>query len=413
LACDLAGDRRVFLRLNTWSRPMASQTEFEQRYGFRRNEATLANWRLAPYSKWSFQNAGEFVPSAGIACADCAVESPAVDPGTLLAQPVAIEGRQETVADFLQRSDTDAFVVMKRGEFVGDYFAPHMDHAAAHIVFSISKSLTAILAGSLEAEGLLDPAAPVTRYIPEAEGSAYGDAAVQHLLDMTVSLDFDETYLDPDSAFGRYRRAMLWNPGSGQETLLPFILTIQKGLHPHGGPFRYRSPNSDLLGVILERASGRRYAELMRERLWLPLGAKRPASVTVDGEGTARAAGGVSVSPRDLARVGEMMRLRGVVNGRRIVPESWIRDTLTVGSEAAWKTGDFAHLVENGRYRNKWYQTGFDSGAFFAIGIHGQWLYVDPSTEVVMVKMSSQPEPVDDPLDRQCVAFFQAVSAML
>jgi CubicO group peptidase (beta-lactamase class C family) len=388
------------------------QTEFEKRYGFRRDVATLANWRLAPYSRWSFQNAGELVPSAQIACAEGEAESPPADPGSLLAQSLEIEGRRETVDDFLRRSDTDAFVAMKRGEFVADHFAAHMDHDAAHIVFSISKSLTAILAGSLEADGLLDPAAPVARYIPEAEGSAYGDATIQHVLDMTVSLDFDETYLDPDSAFGRYRRAMLWNPGGG-EALLAFLLTLRKGPNPHGGPFRYRSPNSDLLGIIIERASGKRYAELMRDRLWLPLGAKHPASVTVDGEGTARAAGGVSVSPRDLARVGEMMRLGGVMGDHRIVPERWVRDTLTGGSTAAWKAGDFAHLVENGRYRNKWYQTGFDSGAFFAVGIHGQWLYVDPATEVVLVKMSSQPEPVDDPLDRQCVAFFQAVSAFL
>jgi CubicO group peptidase (beta-lactamase class C family) len=389
-----------------------SPTQFEQRYGFPRSEATLANWRLAPYSRWSFQNACEFVPSAGIACAEGGIESAAADPGGLLAQAIEIEGRRETVGDFLQRSDTDAFVAMRRGEFVADHFAPHMKPGGPHIVFSISKSLTAILAGSLQADGLLDPAAPVTRYIPETEGSAYGDASVQQVLDMTVSIDFDETYLDPDSAFARYRRAMLWNPGGG-EALLPFILTIQKGPHPHGGPFRYRSPNSDLLGIILERASGRRYADLMRERLWLPLGAKHPASVTVDGEGTARAAGGVSVTPRDLARVGEMMRLGGAIDGRRIVPEDWVRDTLTGGSHAAWKTGDFAHLVENGRYRNKWYETGFDSGAFFAVGIHGQWLYVDPAAEVVLVKVSSQPIPVDDPLDRQCVAFFQAVSALL
>ncbi|WP_353645375.1 serine hydrolase [Mesorhizobium sp. WSM2239] len=388
-------------------------TAFERRYGFRRDEVTLGNWRTRPYSSWSFQNVGELVPSAVIACADSQVESRLADPGSLLAQSVDFEGRWETVADFLLRSHTDAFVAMKRGEFVADHFAPHMNPGAAHIVFSISKSLTAILAGSLQAEGLLDPAAPVTRYIPEAEGSAYSDASVQHLLDMTVSVDFDEAYLDPAGAFERYRRAMLWNPGGGDEPLLAFLLTLQKGPHPHGGPFRYRSPNSDLLGVILERASGRRYAELMRERLWLPLRAKSAASVTVDGEGTARAAGGVSVTARDLARVGEMMRLGGVLDGRRIVPESWVRDTLTGGSQAAWKAGDFAHLLENGRYRNKWYQTGFDSGAFFAIGIHGQWLYVDPATEVVMVKMSSQPIPVDDPLDRQCVAFFQAVSAML
>jgi CubicO group peptidase (beta-lactamase class C family) len=270
-----------------------SSTAFERRHGFRRDEVTLANWRLAPYSRWSFQNVGELVPSAAIACADSQIESRIADPGGLLSQSVAVEGRWDTVAEFLRRSDTDAFVAMKRGEFVGGYRAPHMDPGAAHIVFSISKSLTAILAGSLQADGLIDPAAPVTHYIPEAEGSAYGDATVQHLLDMTVSVDFDEAYLDPAGAFERYRRAMLWNPGGGEEMLLAFLLTLQKGLHPHGGPFRYRSPNSDLLGVIIERASGRRYADLMRERLWLPLGAKSAASVTVDDEGTARAAGGV------------------------------------------------------------------------------------------------------------------------
>ena len=102
---------------------------------------------------------------------------------------------------------------MKGGKLVGDWFAPHMDFGARHIIFSISKSLTAILAGILEGEGVFDPEAPVTQYIPEAAGSAYGDATVRHVLDMTVSLDFEEAYLDPESAFARYRRATLWNPG--------------------------------------------------------------------------------------------------------------------------------------------------------------------------------------------------------
>ncbi|MBA3447735.1 MAG: serine hydrolase [Pseudaminobacter sp.] len=392
---------------------MMSTTAFEERYGFRREETRLDNWRLSPFSRWTFQNVGELVPSARIAHAGGAAETSAKDISGLLAQTVAIGNRSETVLGFLDRTGTDAFVVMKSGEFVGDYAAPHMSQGAAHIVFSISKSLTALLAGSLEADGLLDPAALVTKYIPEAENSAYGDASVQHVLDMTVSLDFEEEYLNPESAFARYRRATLWNPGGGAETLLAFILSIQKGPDSHGGPFRYRSPNSDLLGVLVERASGQRFADLMRDRLWLPLGARGEASVTVDGEGTARAAGGVSVAARDLARVGEMMRLGGEFEGRRIVPESWVRDTLTGGSRAAWKAGDFAHLAEDGRYRKKWYQTGFDSGAFMAIGIHGQWLYVDPSREAVIVKLSSQAEPVDDPLDHQCLDFFRAVAEML
>ena len=393
---------------------MTGKTAFETRYGFRRNEVLLANWRENPFNRWSFQNLGELVPTARVAAAPGVVEAPVRDLSGLLGDKVTVASAAETVAAFLVRSSTDALTVMKGGKIVGDWFAPHMDFGARHIIFSISKSLTAIVAGILEGEGVFDPEAPVTAYIPEAAGSAYGDASVRHVLDMSVSLDFEEAYLDPESAFARYRRATLWNPGGGTESLREFILTLQRLAEPHGQTFRYRSPNSDLLGILLERASGQRFSDLMREKLWLPLGAVSEASIGVDMEGTARTAGGISVTPRDLARVGEMMRQGGIANGQRIVPETWVRDTTsTGGSSEAWQRGTMAFLLPQGRYRNKWYQTGGTSGAFFGLGIHGQWLYVDPKADVVIAKMSSQPEPVDDPLDVEIVAFFEALSRMV
>ena len=183
---------------------------FTARFGFRRSEVSLANWRLAPYSAWSFQNAAEMVPSAVFAAAD-GIEEPPADPSWLLSAPFS-QASPETMASFLERSHTDALVVMKDGRFVADFHAPHHEPRSRHIVFSISKSLTAILAGMLQEEGALDPEAPVVSYVPEMAGSAYGDATVRHLLDMAVALDFDESYLDPESDFARYRRAMLWNP---------------------------------------------------------------------------------------------------------------------------------------------------------------------------------------------------------
>lgn len=395
---------------------MTAQTAFARQFGFARSDVTLENWRNHPYNRWAFQHVGELVPSAEIAAPTDAPEAPAGDLGALLGETVAAAAGSETVAAFLDRTHTDAFVALKGGKVVGEYNAPHMTPGGRHIIFSISKSLTAILAGSLQADGLLDPAAPVTRYIPEAEGTAFADATVQHVLDMTATIDFEELYLDPESAFARYRRSTLWNPntnGPDSEKLLSFIMTIGKGAGEHGEVFRYRSPNSDLLGVIVERASGLRYADLMVERLWGPLGAKRGGRITVDGEGTARAAGGISVTARDLARVGEMMRGGGVYEGRRILPESWVKDTATGGDREAWKKGDFAFLMPNGSYRNKWYQTGFEGEPYCGIGIHGQWLYVDPANEVVLVKMASQPLPVDDELDKQNLAFFHEVSKRL
>ncbi|PBC04543.1 serine hydrolase [Mesorhizobium sp. WSM3860] len=392
---------------------MTGNTAFETRYGFARKDVRLDNWRLRPFSQWSFQNVGELVPSVHVAAAPGGEEE-VKSLGALLDEKVTLAGSAETVEAFLKRSDTDALTILKGGRLVGDWSAPHMAFGQRHIIFSISKSVTAILAGILEGEGVFDPEAPVTKYIPEAKGSAYGDASVRNVLDMTVSLDFEEAYLDPESAFARYRRATLWNPGGGSESLAAFLLTLQRLSEPHGQTYRYRSPNSDMLGILVERASGKRVSDLLSEKLWLPLRAASEMSVTVDMEGTARTAGGMSMTPRDLARIGEMMRQGGTANGRRIVPEAWVRDTVAKGgSHEAWRRGAMLFLFPKGRYRNKWYQMGRASGAFCGIGIHGQWIYVNPSDEVVIAKMSSQPEPVDDQLDLDIVAFFETLSGMV
>ena len=263
---------------------------------------------------------------------------------------------------------------------------------------------------------MLDPAKLVAHYIPEANGSAYEDATVRQVLDMRVSVDFVEDYHEPEGDFTRYRRAMLWNPlrpGDKPETLQEVILSLRKADEPHGGAFRYYSPNSDLLGIILERASGIRYPDLFRERLWTPLRAKGRCTVTVDRSGMARGASGVSLTARDLARIGDMMRNGGMVGSNAIVTERWVHDTVNGGDRHAWKVGDFAHLLKDGSYRSKWYQSGFPSGAFMAIGIHGQWLYVDPKSEVVIVQLASRHEPEDDPLSQQVLRFFQLVTEMV
>ncbi len=389
---------------------MVATSAFEQRYGFARDAVRLGNWRLAPFSAWAYQNVGELVPSAHVWGGSGGDETPQ-DASALVAEIVSLPDGDEKMADFLARSHADALTVMKAGKFVADWSAPTMDFGNRHIAFSISKSIVAVVAGALQADGLLDPQAPVTLYVPEAAGSAYGDATVQHVLDMAVAIDIDEAYLDPNSPFARYRKAMLWNPGGGDEGLREFLCTIQRLPGEHGEIFRYRSPNTDMLGIILERASGQRMPDLLREKVFAPLGARGAAQITVDREGSCRASAGISLSPRDLARFGEMMRQGGVANGNRLVPAAWVADTIGGGSKEAWDRSDFVTLFPKGRYRNKWYQTG--AGAYCGIGIHGQWLYVDPATEVVIVRMSSQPDPVTDPFDRDNIAFLAQLSRMV
>jgi CubicO group peptidase (beta-lactamase class C family) len=385
-------------------------SEFEKTFGFARGAVGLANWRQAPYSAWSFQNVAEIVPSALRPPADLRPEAPGARPA-LLQQQLKVQGHSATLAEHLAAGQTDLFCVMQNGHFLADWTATHADPAAPHLVFSISKSLTALVAGVLKAEGLLSPDDPVTRFVPDAAGGAFGDASLRHLLDMTTRPEFDEEYLTPDSPFARYRHAMLWNPGGNGQGLRDFLCQIPRRAGEYGDAFRYRSPNSDMLGVVVEAAAGERLADLLDRHVWRKIGTRGPVGLTVDAFGTPRAAGGISLTARDLARVGEMMRQGGRGEHGRVVPEAWVTDTVQNGDRGQWARGDFPELLPGGAYRNKWYRSG---GSWFcAIGIHGQWLVVDPATGVVIAKLSSQAEPVDDALDQRNIALFEAIFRQL
>lgn len=386
---------------------------FDAAYGFARKDVRLDNWRLAPWNVWAFRHVSELIPTAHIAATPGLVEDATVDPGDLLRQTFAVGDETLTIADALRRTFTDALVVMKSGRVIADYHAPNFTLQSRHILFSSSKSVTAVVAGIVHGDGLIDLDAPVPHYVPELKSSAYADARLRDVLDMRVSLDFSETYLDPRGDFARYRRAGLFEPGAPGDTppsLLAFLATLQKGAGEHGGPFHYCSPNSDVLGLVIERATGQRFSDFVAARLWQPIGARQDAYITVDAIGLARTGGGFCMTPRDFARIGELMRRGGALEGRRILSDAWVEDTIAHGSTEAWRAGPGIDWLPEGRYSNKWYQTGKDSGAFFTLGIHGQMLYVDPRAEMTVAKFSSQPEPVNNDLKRLNLALFDALA---
>lgn len=392
-----------------------TSSRFESDYGFRRDSVRHDNWRDAPWNVWAFRHVHELIPTARIAASPGLIEEPKVDAAALTEHELTVDGERRTVAAILRETWTDAITVMRGGRIVADFHAPHFTLQTRHILFSASKSVAGLLAGMLFGDGLLDPDAPVAQYVPELARSAFGDARVRHVLDMRTSLAFNEDYLDPNGLYARYRRAGLLDPrrdGEPQETVIELLASLPKGAGEHGGPFHYCSPNSDVLGLVIERASGERYADFAATRLWQPLGLRHDGCVTVDIAGTARSGGGLCMAVRDLARIGELVRLGGVVDGRRLIPADWMEDTLSGGSTQAWRQGDFSDWLPNGKYRNKWYQVGNASGACFAIGIHGQWLYVDPSRETVIAKFSSQPSPTNNEIKNLNLALFDAISMM-
>ncbi len=347
-------------------------------------QVTLANWRSAPFSRWAFHHVREIVPSADIANDRKNVRE-------LVRAPAALP-----LGD-LEATDTDALVVLHKGRIVYEHYAHGMTGDDPHILMSVSKSLLGLLAGILASRNLLDPDRLVTESVPELKATAYAGATVRHLLDMRAGIAFDEDYLATSGPIIEYRKATGWNPLGPGETpsdLRAYFSSLKKADGPHGGRFHYVSPNTDLLGWVIERSAGARYADLMSELLWKPLGAERSAYITVDRLGAPRCAGGMCATARDLARVGQMLG----EGGRDVVPRAWVEDIYANGDAQAWKAGPFVEVF--GRlpmhYRSKSYVVRGSDPLLLGWGIHGQHLFVDRKLQLVVAKFSSQAMPVDE-----------------
>lgn len=364
----------------------------------RDNLVTLANWRTQPSSDWSFHNVRRLLPTANIAASKNPVplESSLVEIGD-----VAFEGNKggrTTLRDALRTTNTKGFLVLRRGRIAAEWYAGGMDATTPHIVFSVSKSICGALGGVLADKGFLNPNRPVTDYVPEVSSSVYGGCSVRHLLDMTVGISFTEDYVDPDGDVARYRRAVGWDviqPGQSTVALREYLATQKPDGKTHGHAFHYVSTNTDLLGWVYERAAGRALSDLLGEYLWTPLGAETDAYITLDPEGAMRAAGGICAAPRDLARFGEMIRQRGVAHGRQVIPGWWIDDINDNGDPEAWARGEFAEMFPDAAYRSKFYQIDRKRRTLCCIGIHGQWIYIDPISELVIVRVAAEPIPLD------------------
>jgi CubicO group peptidase (beta-lactamase class C family) len=218
--------------------------------------------------------------------------------------------------------------------------------------------------------------------------------------DMRAGAAFNEDYSATSGPMIAYRKAVGWNPLGPSEQpsdLRSFFQQLKETDGPHGGRFWYVSPNTDLLGWVMERVSGRRYAHLVSELLWRPVGAAENAYITVDRLGAPRAAGGMCAATRDLARVGQMLVEGGSHAGRQVVPSSWIEMIINDGDPRAWEAGNLAFYYPGipMHYRAKWYVERRKSPLLFCLGIHGQNLFVDAEKEIVIAKFSSQAQPLN------------------
>jgi len=375
---------------------------------------TLANWRTAPYNKWAFQHVREIVPSADIPNAPGDVWKLVSEPKDFSSFAFEHSGKPYSIDKFLGETDTDGLVILHRGKVILERYDNGMTSNTPHILMSVSKSLTAVVAGILIEQGKLDPEQEVVSVIPELKDSVYSDATVRHVLDMRVGLDFDEDYLATSGPIVEYRKSTNWNPlGPGERPgdLRTFLAGLKQRSGPDGGPFHYVSTNTDLLGWILERASGIRFADLLSTLLWQPMGAQCSAYITVDRLGAPRCAGGICTTTMDLARVGQLIVQNGRRNDMPIIPAGWIEDMLGGGDPRAWAAGDLISYFGDRtmHYRSKWYVLR-DRDIALGLGVYGQNVFVDKAKEVVIAKVSSQAPPLDKDLIDLSITFVEAMS---
>ncbi|MEV7607130.1 serine hydrolase [Paenarthrobacter sp. NPDC089322] len=355
-------------------------------------QPTVDTWQEAPHNRWSFAHLGELLPTAAVTRRFPAAPEAATN------RLDALIPRVPNLLERLEATYTDAFLVLRHNQVLAEYYRQGFAPDDRHLVMSVSKSLCSLVVGALVASGDIDPAAHVTTYVPELRGTVYDGAptnrvTVQHVLDMTIHIDYSEDYVDPASEVQTHDRSADWrirraeDPGNTYE-----FLTTLRG-NGTLGTFQYCSANTDVLAWIVERTSGLRYSEALSKHLWSKLDADRDATITVDSTGFGFANGGVSCTARDLARVGQIMLDGGIGPGGRVVSEEWIRSIFAGGSTDAMAGSSFSRIHPQGSYTRQWWCTGNERGNVTGIGIHGQYLWLDPQADAVMVQLSTWPEP--------------------
>jgi CubicO group peptidase (beta-lactamase class C family) len=367
-----------------------------------------------PKTRWSFSHFRELAPTANIWRGD----GPASrlryalreDLDEVVFEPLG-GGEAMTWAQSLALNHADAALIMHRGRIVYERYFGVTTAQTPHMSFSMTKSYCGVLAAMLIAEGRLDETASVASYIPELAGSGFGDATVRQLLDMTTSLRHSEDYSEPRSDVYQFAVAggLFPRPANyqGPGTFYDYLRSVP-AWGAHGRGFAYRSVNTEVLGWLIARVTGQSLNAVLSERLWRPLGAEMDAYVLVDQSGTAWASGGLNATLRDHARFGEMMRLNGRYNGRQIVPASVVEDIRRGGSREQFAQAGYATLP-GWSYRNQWWVSHNDHGAFAARGVYGQTIYIDPAAQVVIVRLASHHTAANAEMDPTSLPAYQAI----
>lgn len=315
----------------------------------------------------------------------------------------------------LQQNYTDGVIILHKGKIVYQQYFGALTADGTHALMSISKTLTGTLGALLIAEGLLSENKTAAYYVPELSYSAFADATIGQILDMTTAVQFSETYSDPNAEIWSFSAAgnpfQKSNNYDGPTNYYEYLKTVQKNGN-HGEAFGYKTINTDALGWIISRVTGKSIPQLLSERIWQPLGTQYDGYYQIDAAGIAFAGGGFNCSLLDAAMFGEMIRNNGFFNGTQIIPEQVILNIRKGGSQPAFAKAGYTEL-KNWSYKNMWWNTHNKNGAITARGVHGQTIYVDFEAEMIIVRLASNPVASNTANDPYSLPAYQSIADYL
>ena len=357
---------------------------------------TFDNWDKAPYQRWSFLHTRELAPTARVARGEVVSPLPR-DERDLSGFTFRHRGRDRTLAEMMDETYVDGLMVVRDGVVVFEHYVDGMTPSTTHLLQSVSKSLTATLAGVLVGQGRFDLDATVPDVIEELAGTCWDGCTMQHLLDMRAGVAFDESdYEDEDSESYRGFRILGWLPRLPHDPTPAEYVAAMHNDTDHGVRYEYRSILTDVLGWCLERTTGRHLAPLFAQEVWGPMGAAYDADFMVGPAGFPLTDGGFCVTLQDLARFGVMYLQGGEIDGRQVVPSDWVGrlrvpDEDLIGSFA--ESPDAEGFPTTAFYHDQWWVRDAEAGIHSGYGINGQQILVHHPSRTVVARLSSWPRP--------------------
>lgn len=370
-----------------------------------------------PKLRWSVCHMRELLPTAAVRrhVSDLALLPVALDPDLRqLPVPQLGTAERQPLHQMLDQTYTDGLLVLNKGRVVYEYYNGCLTPSGEHATMSMTKSVLGLLIEILIAQGVLDDQQQVTDWIPELKDSAFAGASLRDALNMATAVAFDEDYANPESDLWRYARATdaLPKPAdyTGVTGNLEFLTTLETVSGEHGEQFHYSTVNSDVIGWVASRATNAAAAQLFSDVIWQVIGAQQDAALKVDAYGIGYVGGGLQANMRDLGRLG--LALLNAANADDASTFASAARTILFGSDGAVAVRGPNATYWDG-YRSFWWYRGAESQIVAARGVHGQILYIDSSTDTIIVRFASSPHAGNAKTDPVMIPIYEAINAYL